>query len=238
MKKTLFIFLLLTSFIIFAQETQPKFKCAEQFNKGNVAIKSGDYKTAIDCYKMFLDSNEITEVHASKVYVLATAYLKNNDNVNALKYYKKALELNYSKPEKAYLSIAKCYENMKDDSNKIVTIMDAYQKFPTDETISSILFTHYKKVGVEKYKTGANIVKVAFDKYAKKDKAKFVEEVVRANEEFKKALEFLNKAREINQADQDVIKLIDDIENRKKEEGTLKEEVKTESKDKEAKTEK
>ena len=100
----------------------------------------------------------------------------------------------------------------KDDEYK-ATLEEGAEKFPGDDKIAPALANVYVAEGNELYKAGAAILGAANEKVnagsLKTDEPAYTTEVEKANVEFKKAVEILEKAKALDSSNANAQALLD-----------------------------
>ncbi|MBL4559761.1 MAG: hypothetical protein COC06_03700 [Bacteroidales bacterium] len=162
MKKFILILAVCLSAVgVFAQ------KAAQFKNEGNVALKSKDYKTALECYEKFLGAEDTIE-DAALVFNSGYCAIKVKDYAKAEKYFGMAAEKNY-KASTAYRYKAIAQKNQKKFDEMVATLTEGIAACPTKKTkLISALAKHYLLQGqkaqkADKFEVAEGLYKKAGD---------------------------------------------------------------------------
>lgn len=119
---------------------------AQLKNEGNAALKSKDYKTAMEKYEAFLGAEDTVEDIA---LVFNTAYCasKIKDYAKAEKYFAQSV-VNKYKPSKAYQYLALMQKKQNKVSEMVATLQKGIKACPTKNSkLVASLAKHYFSVG-------------------------------------------------------------------------------------------
>lgn len=139
--KKLFLFLVanLLVFNSFAQ-TDP----AQLKKEGDDALKANDFATAYEKYNAYLTQSGT--VDSTVIFNTAVCADKANKLEDAVKYFKKSIEIGY-KTESAYVGLAKAYLELKDGANLTATVKEGLEKFPGNMNLQKLLYSYCMKTG-------------------------------------------------------------------------------------------
>ncbi len=169
-----------------------------------------DYENAVASFeKAIATSEEGTE---ALVYNAAIAAYRGNMLDKAVELFGKSVENGYKGETALYYKAAVLKKQGKDDEYKS-TLEDGVVKFPGDDKIGPALANVYVSEGNEFYKAGAAILGEANKKVnagtLKTDEPAYTSEVEKAQVEFKKAVEVLEKAKALDASNKNVQALLD-----------------------------
>jgi len=137
MKKFILILAVCLSAVgVFAQ------KAAQFKNEGNAALKSKNYKTALESYEKFLDAEDTVE-DAALVFNSGYCAIKIKDYAKAEKYFGMAVEKKY-KISTAYRYKAIAQKSQKKFDDMVATLTEGIAACPTKNSkLISALAKHY-----------------------------------------------------------------------------------------------
>ncbi|HPE76650.1 MAG TPA: hypothetical protein PLC80_11220 [Draconibacterium sp.] len=169
-----------------------------------------DYENAVASFeKAIATSEEGTE---ALVYNAAIAAYRGNMLDKAVELFGKSVENGYKGETALYYKAAVLKKQNKDDEYK-ATLEEGAAKFPGDEKIAPALANVYVSEGNALYKEGAEILGEANKKVnagtLKTDDPAYTAEVGKAQVEFKKAIEILEKAKALDASNKNVQTLLD-----------------------------
>ena len=171
-----------------------------------------DYENAVASFEKAIETSQ--EGTESLVYNAAIAAYRGNMLDKAVELFGKSVENGYKGETALYYKAAVLKKQNKDDEYK-ATLEEGVVKFPGDDKISSALANVYVSEGNDLYKAGAAILgdanKKVNDGSLKTDEPAYAAEVQKANVEFKKAQEILEKAKSLDASNKNVQTLLDAI---------------------------
>ncbi|WP_282013871.1 tetratricopeptide repeat protein [Marinifilum flexuosum] len=162
-KLILFIAVCFCATSLFAQSA------AQLKNEGNAAVKSKDYKTALEKYEAFLGAEDTFEDPA---LVFNAAYCANKlkDYPKAEKYFAQSVANNY-KLSKSYQYLASVQKKQKKMDEMVATLKKGIEAIPTKNSkLIASLSKHYLVAGQKAQK--ANKMDAAEDLYKKASESK------------------------------------------------------------------
>lgn len=181
------------------------------------ALDNNEYEKAIEIYKAlmaeFQDDASIAETGGIMFYNEGITNYKNKDFVNAVKCFTiSEKQFNYEKSKKYKLaSLKKVAEGLAADgktSVQEVSLCDENKNL-LQESLANV----YVSEGNDFYKKGAAILTAANEKVnsgsLKTTDEAYLAEVEKAQEQFKAAMEVLEKAKELDPSNENAQKLID-----------------------------
>jgi tetratricopeptide (TPR) repeat protein len=169
-----------------------------------------DYANAVASFeKAIATSEEGTE---ALVYNAGIAAYRGNMLDKAVELFGKSVENGY-KGETALFYKAAVLKKQDKDAEYKATLEEGAAKFPGDEKIEPALASVYVSEGNELYKAGAEILGEANKKVnagtLKTDDPAYTAQVEKAQVEFKKAIEILEKAKALDASNKNVQTLLD-----------------------------
>jgi tetratricopeptide (TPR) repeat protein len=171
-----------------------------------------DYKNAVACFQKAIESS--TEGTDALYYNAGIAAYRGKMNEEAVALFGKAFEAGY-KGESAIYYKAVALKGLNKDAEYKAALEEGIAKYPGDDKISKSLAGVYVSEGNELYKAGAAILGEANKKVnagsLKTDEPAYAAEVAKANVEFKKAQEILEKAKTLDASNKNVQTLLDAI---------------------------
>lgn len=169
-----------------------------------------DYKNAVASFEQAVATSE--EDTESLVYNAAIAAYRGKMYDKAAELFGKSVENGYKGETAIYYKAAVLKKQNKDDEYK-ATLEEGAEKFPGDDKIAPALANVYVAEGNELYKAGAAILGAANEKVnagsLKTDEPAYATEVEKANVEFKKAVEILEKAKALDSSNANAQALLD-----------------------------
>jgi tetratricopeptide (TPR) repeat protein len=190
---------------------------AEYKNDGNAALKSKDYKTALENYEKAIalwgDSEELDK---PTVYNAATCARKLKDYDKALKYYNQSKELGYKADLSTYY-IASSLKNQGKEKEMEQVLLNALKEFPNSKYLGhmkKMLVTYYLKEGSVPFNAAAKI----WDSYnsmseTQRTKELYDKTAVKANAKYEEAKPFFEKVLEIDPNNANAKKALTEINN-------------------------
>ena len=173
---------------------------AQLKNEGNAALKSKDYKTAIEKYEAFLGAEDTVEDIA---LVFNTGYCasKIKDYAKAEKYFAQSVANNY-KPSKSYQYLAMMQKKQKKTDEMVATLKKGIEACPTKNSkLLASLAKHFFSVGQKAQKANKFESAEASYKQAAELKSKYQETAMLALAQL-----YYNKGAEYWPATQDKAK--------------------------------
>ena len=201
MKRIAFILFLCLSFgTLFAQES------VKLQNAGNDALRAKDYAKAIENYEKALAVWGTAPQDFPMLYNCAICAFQIKDYEKAIKYFDLSITNNY-KPEDAFFNKAIVYKVLKNNDEYLKTLNEGFAKFPESTKFKGELSRNNFVEGVNHYNRGNTLLKGAIDKVTSKKfkDAKdpgYIAEIEKAKKEFSDAIPSLDKAIELNPADE------------------------------------
>lgn len=169
-----------------------------------------DYANAVASFEKAIETSE--EGTEALVYNAAIAAYRGNMLDKAVELFSKSVENGYKGETALYYKAAVLKKQNKDAEYK-ATLEEGAVKFPGDEKIGPALANVYVSEGNELYKAGAEILGEANKKVnagsLKTDDPAYTAEVAKAQVEFKKAIEILEKAKALDASNKNVQTLLD-----------------------------
>jgi len=212
MKYFVVFFLLIITYVgtCFAQEENEHLKLK---NEGNEALRSQDYKKALESYESAIAIWPADEAQdAAMIYNSAECARRINDNEKALIFYTQSQELNY-RPDRAAFYIASALKslNREDEMEQIlIKSIDSYTTSNILGQMTKMLVTYYLKQGAEHYNRASQILASA----ANANPSQYDEITQRANEAFAEAKPWFQKALEYDAENESASSSIKEINNR------------------------
>ncbi len=208
MKKVLLALIIGLSVNVFAQE-----KDANTFKEeGNKAYQIKDYKGAFTAYAEALKLLEADgTVDDALIYNTGYCAFKAKKYDDAIPYFKKSMETGY-KESKPYQMVAVI--QFKEDSvdRMIETCQEGLGKYANDQKLLDYASTGYLVKGLKFYDAGNDIKSKANESgWNESDPDKFNAEYAKADEQFKKALPFMEKSLEYNKKNEKTLKALENI---------------------------
>lgn len=172
-----------------------------------------DYKNAVANFEKAIDATENKDESTNAlVYNAAIAAYRGNMMEKAADLFGKSADNGYKGETAIYYKAAALKKLNKDDEYK-ATLEEGAQKFPGDEKIKTALANIYVSEGNELYKKGAAIITAANAKLntgsLKTSDAAYTAEVDKAKDEFKAAVDILEKAKSLDASNENAQKLLD-----------------------------
>lgn len=197
---TFILFLCLGFGTLFAQES------VKLQNAGNDALRAKDYAKAIENYEKAMAVWGTAPPDFAMIYNCAICAFQIKDYEKAIKYFDQSIVNNY-KPEDAYFNKAIVYKVLKNNDEYLKALNEGFAKFPENAKFKSEISRNNFAEGVNHYNKGNTLLKGAIDKItAKKYKdAKdpgYIAEIEKAKKEFSDAIPSLDKAIELDPANE------------------------------------
>ncbi len=205
--------LLLALLIGFSVSLKAQDKDANTFkNEGNEAFKNKDYKEAFNAWSAaikLLDAEGT--VDDALIYNTGYAAFKADKYDEAIPYFNRSIELNY-KDSKPYAFLAQVHMKMDDLDAMEKTLLDGLAKYSSDKTLKKLAGHCYLRKGLEFYNAGNDIKSAANNSgLNESDPEAFKAEYARADEEFKKALPFMEKSYDYDKTNKNAFKALQNI---------------------------
>ncbi|MGE4290140.1 MAG: tetratricopeptide repeat protein [Salinivirgaceae bacterium] len=208
MKQLLFALFLGLSVSMVAQD-----KDANTFkNEGNESWKNKDYKGAYEAWAQALSLLDAEgTVDDALIYNTGYAAFKADKYKEAIPYFTKAIELSY-KDSKPYAFLAQVHMKMDDLDAMEKTLIKGLAKYNADKTLKKLAAHCYLRKGLEFYNVGNDIKSAANNSGLNEtDPEAFKAEYARADEEFKKALPYMEKSYEYDASNDKALKALQNI---------------------------
>lgn len=181
-------------------------------NEGNEAYRNKDYAGAFASYAKALKLLE-AEGTADDALTYNAGYCayKAKKYQDAIPYFQKAMESGY-KESKPYQMVAVIQYKAGQVDDMIETCKAGLEKYADDKKLKDYASTAYLKKGLEFYKAGNEIKKAANESGMNEtDPEAFKSEYAKADEEFKKALPFMEKSYEMDNGNEKALKALENI---------------------------
>jgi tetratricopeptide (TPR) repeat protein len=131
---------------------------------GNEFLKNQDYKSALSYFEKYMEKGGADASQDSRtVYSMAFASNKLNNNVLAVKYFQKSIELNY-RPDMCKLYIADIYKGEGKDEQMKEVLVEAMEKHPDSKVfdkMASMLTTPLLRDAAVPFNRGNELAKEA-----------------------------------------------------------------------------
>ncbi|MFW5754081.1 MAG: tetratricopeptide repeat protein, partial [Marinilabiliaceae bacterium] len=197
-------YLLTISFVLFAFATgvvaQDK-TAAEYKNEGNEALRNKDYATALENYEKAIENWEDGEPEDAMVYNAATCARRTEEFDKAIKYYEMAKDRGFRDDIATYYIAYSLGKQGKAEEMKdfLKEALEEYKNSKYVGHMEKLLVNYYLKKGSEPFNEASQILASAENA----DPSQYDEITENANEEFKKAKEWFEKALEIDPENED-----------------------------------
>lgn len=212
MKHLLLMGMALLALNLNAQEVAPE----DLINQGNASYQAKDYKAAFEAYSKAIPLYEAKgipdkNVYYSTYYNAAASAQKANLIDESIPYFEKSIEFGY-KESVPYEKLAKIYNDKKDLDKMENILNEGLEKYPNDESLKKLLSTCYTKKATPIYKKGAKIKSDANKSgLSQSDVDAYNAELEKSKAEFEKALPIAEKAYELNDKNENAIKILINI---------------------------
>lgn len=209
-------YLLTVSFVLFALAgsvfAQDK-SAADYKNEGNDALRNKDYQKALELYEESLANWEEGEpVEDAMVYNMATCARRIENYDKAIKYYKMSKEQGFRGDIASYyIAYSLNKQGKEEEMEQFLT--DAIEEYSTSKYVGhmkKMLVTYYLKKGSEPYNEASQILASAQNA----DPSQYDEINAKANEAFKKAKPWFEKALKYDPDNSNAKATIEEINNR------------------------
>ncbi|MDR2929047.1 MAG: tetratricopeptide repeat protein [Cytophagaceae bacterium] len=212
MKFNVVLVFLLTAFVsvCFAQEEIEHVKLK---NEGNDALRSKDYKKALESYEASMavwPADETAE--AAMIYNAADCARRINDDEKALKYYTQSQELGYRPDGSAYYR-ASSLKSLDREEEMEQLLIKSIAEFKTSSVLGhmkKMLVTYYLKQGADSYNNASQTLASA----ANADPKQYDEITKRANDFFAEAKPWFEKVLEYDANNQSAVASLKEISTR------------------------
>jgi tetratricopeptide (TPR) repeat protein len=181
-------------------------------NEGNEAYKNKDFTAAFNAYTEALKLLDAEgTVDEALIYNAGYCAYKAGLEKEALPYFQKSIELAY-KESKPYQMVAVIQYKLDDIDGMIETCNKGLEKYTDDDKLKDYASKAYLKKGLDFYNVGNDIKSKANESgWNETDPDKFIAEYAKADEEFKKALPFMEKSYEYDSTNDKALKALENI---------------------------
>lgn len=208
-------YLLTISFVLFAFAAgiaaQDK-TAGEYKNEGNDALRNKDYDTALELYEKAIENWEEGEPEDAMIYNAATCARRTEEFDKALTYYRMAKDRGFRDDIASYYIAYSLNKQGKGEEMEefLKNAVEEYQNSKYVGHMKKLLVNYYLKKGAEPFNEASQILSSAENA----DPSQYDEITANANEEFKKAQEWFEKALELDPENEDAKKSLEEIETR------------------------
>jgi tetratricopeptide (TPR) repeat protein len=180
--------------------------------QGNQAYANKDFLGAYQAYDSALVMlSKEGKVDTTNIYNAGYCALKANKFNEAIPYLEKSIELNY-KAEKPYVSLGQVYMKLNDLVKMEKVLSEGLIKYPTNGDLSKLMSNCYLKQGLEFYKIGNDIKSKANNSGLNKtDTVAFRAEYAKADDQFRKALPYMESAVKYDEKNDKALKALQNI---------------------------
>jgi pilus assembly protein Flp/PilA len=205
MKKLIAMFVLCFSLTaVFAQES------VELKNAGNDALRDKDYAKALENFEKAIAVWGDEAPDYAMIFNSGYSAFKVKDYDKAVKYFDEAITGEY-KTETAYLYKATAFKAKGDTEAYVKTLTEGIEKTTDNGQLKEALAKNYVVEGTSNYNDAAKILKAAVDNVnagkMKTTDEPYLAEIAKAKKEFGNAIEMVDKALELNPADETAKKI-------------------------------
>ncbi len=169
-----------------------------------------DYQNTVASYEQAIAT--ATEGVDGLNYNAGIAAFRGKINEKAVEFFGKAYELGYKGESSIYYK-AVALKGLGKDAEYKAALEEGIVKYPGDDKISKALAAVYVLEGNELYKAGAAVISAANEKVnagtLKTDEPAYATELNKSKEDFKAAVEILEKAKALDASNANVQKLLD-----------------------------
>lgn len=194
---------------IFAQEKT----FVELKNEGNDALRNKDYKKAFELFEQSMASwEEETPLEESLVYNTATCARRIDKYEDAIKYYKKSVEMGFNEDISSYyiaFSLNKM-DKKEEMADFLTTAVDKYKDSKYVGHMKKMLVTYYLQQGAEPYNRASQILASA----ANADPSQYDEIKAKANDAFSEAKPWFEKVTKYDPGNANAKASLTEINNR------------------------
>lgn len=192
-------YLLTVSFVLFAfaagLSAQDK-TAAEYKNEGNDALRNKDYASALELYEKAIENWEEGEPEDAMIYNAATCARRTDNFDKAIKYYSMAKDRGFRDDIATYYIAYSLNKQGKGEKmeNFLQKAVKEYQNSKYVGHMKKLLVNYYLKKGAEPYNEASQILASAQNA----DPSQYDQITANANEKFRKAKEWFEKALEVD----------------------------------------
>ena len=192
-------YLLTVSFVFFALAAglvaQDK-SATDYKNEGNDALRSKDYSTALELYEKAIENWEEGEPEAAMIYNTATCARRTENYDKAIKYYKMAKNQDFRGDIATYYIAYSLNKQGKGEQMEqfLLNAVEEYKNSKYVGHMKKLLVNYYLKKGSEPYNEASQILASAQNA----EPSQYDEITANANEEFRKAKKWFEKALEVD----------------------------------------
>lgn len=212
-------YLLTVSFVLFAlmggvmaQEDQEK-SGAEYKNEGNEALRNKDYAKALELYeKAVANWGEEDTIEDAMIYNMATCARRTENFDKAIKYYEQSKDNEFREDISSYYIALSLNKQGKSEEMEqfLVNAIEEYESSKYVGHMKKMLVNYYLKRGSEPYNEASQILASAQNA----DPSQYDEINARANEAFRKAKPWFEKALEYDPENSSALTSLEEIEKR------------------------
>ncbi len=201
MKRIALLLCLSLGFVsLFAQES------VKLQNAGNDALKAKDYAKALESYEKAMAVWGTAPQDSVMLYNCGICGIQVKDYDKAIKYFNLAATHNF-KPADALFKVALIYKFQKNNDAYLKAINEGAAKYPENPSFKGELSKNFLMEAVAHYNGGNGLLKAAIDKITSKkykdaNDPGYKAEIAKAKKEFSDAIPSLDKAIELNPADE------------------------------------
>ena len=201
MKRIALLLCLSLGFVsLFAQES------VKLQNAGNDALKAKDYAKALESYEKAMAVWGTAPQDSVMLYNCGICGIQVKDYDKAIKYFNLAAAHNF-KPADALFKVALIYKFQKNNDAYLKAINEGAAKYPENPSFKGELSKNFLMEAVAHYNGGNGLLKAAIDKITSKkykydNDPGYKAEIAKAKKEFSDAIPSLDKAIELNPADE------------------------------------
>jgi hypothetical protein len=205
MRKVFLLVVLCMSIIsVFAQES------VELKNAGNEALRTKDYAKALESFEKAITVWGDQPTDFAMIYNAGVCAYQLKSFDKAITFFDQAIAGGY-KAETAYQYKAFTYKAQNNTEAYLSTLNEGIAKVADNTKLKDALAKYYVTEGTKQYNEAATILKAAADKVTagkfKTTDDAYKAETAKAKKEFGSAIELVNKALEINAADETAKKI-------------------------------
>jgi len=208
-------YLLTVSFVLFAfaagLAAQDK-TAADYKNEGNDALRNKDYATALELYEKAIENWEEGEPEDAMVYNAATCARRIENFDKAIKYYNMAKDRGFRDDIATYyIAYLMGKQGKAEEMEEFLKgAVEEYQNSKYIGHMKKLLVNYYLKKASDPYNEASQILASAQNA----DPSQYDEITANANEEFRKAQKWFEKALEIDPDNEDAKSSLKEIEER------------------------
>jgi tetratricopeptide (TPR) repeat protein len=180
--------------------------------KASVYNKLQNFNAALDAFENAIETSE--EDAGAICFNAAVLAFRLENFEKTVEYFDKAYEANF-RPVDALFNKSAAQNRMGDADGYRATLVAGNEKYPDEQRFATALANIYVAEGNQIYRQGAEILNAANTRVNNGDftteDAAYKAEQAKANAEFKKALDILEKARNLDASNANAAKLIEAI---------------------------